>query len=494
MLPTARGVVMGAEAKTKFRLWLPRSRGARWAAVLLAGAIFTLLVLLSHALDATLRGVLERNINSRLQGYRVSLGGAHLELIGLGLSLQNLVVRQQANPEPPVAAIPRLRAGVEWRELLTFHLVGDATFVRPSVHIDLPQLRQEARAQGSLKDRGWQQALEAIYPLKFNRMQVIDGSVVYIDQDPHYPYVISHLELTAGNIRNIHSREHTYPSPVSATGVLFDSGRASLEGNADFLAEPFPGVHANYRLVEVPLDRLRPIVSRANLELHGGILASRGEIEYAPTVKLARVVDLSIRNLRLDYVHTAATAEKEKATAETVASAARRATREPGLTLRLDRLQLESSELGFVQRSQPAYRLYLDRASVTVANLSNHEKEQGPAVARVRGRFQGSGAAHAEVRFHPGAEKLDFALDGEVVDTQLPALNDVLRAYSKLDVAGGRLSVYSQVQVQNGQIRGYVKPLLADLKFYDPKQDKDKPLGKKIVEKIAGGVAKLLEN
>src|SRR6185295_12791963 len=92
------------------------------------------------------------------------------------------------------------------------------------------------------------------------------------------------------------------------------------------------------------------------------------------------------------------------------------------------------------------------------------------------------------------AEKLDFALDGQVVDTQLPALNDVLRAYSKLDVAGGRLSVYSQVQVQNGQIRGYVKPLLADLKFYDPKQDKDKPLGKKIVEKLAGGVAKLLQN
>lgn len=73
-------------------------------------------------------------------------------------------------------------------------------------------------------------------------------------------------------------------------------------------------------------------------------------------------------------------------------------------------------------------------------------------------------------------------------------MNDLLRAYGKLDVAGGAFSVYSEVTVDRGKITGYVKPLVKDVKVFDPQQDEKKPVLKRLYEKIAGGLSHLLEN
>ena len=51
--------------------------------------------------------------------------------------------------------------------------------------------------------------------------------------------------------------------------MVFDTGRAALDGHADFLSVPYPGVHAFYKVQNIPLDRLRPFGERANLTLTG---------------------------------------------------------------------------------------------------------------------------------------------------------------------------------------------------------------------------------
>ena len=104
-------------------------RGLLWLAV--AGVAALLLVLVFSHFDEYLRRNLEAKMNQRLKGYTVSVGHAHLSPFGLALTLERLIIRQQANPEPPVADVPRLKASVEWRELLSFHLVADAVSLRP---------------------------------------------------------------------------------------------------------------------------------------------------------------------------------------------------------------------------------------------------------------------------------------------------------------------------------------------------------------------------
>jgi hypothetical protein len=454
-------------------------------------ALIVALFAASFLLDGYLRRNLESRINQHLHGYRVSLDHAHLQLLNLRLTLRGLTIRQEANPEPPVAAIDRLRASVEWSQLVRRRLVGDLRLDRPRLHIDLPQLRREAADRVSLKDRGWQQALESIYPLKFNTFQVNDGDVIYVDEDPDHPLHLSHLQLSAQNIRNIQSRDRTYPSPIHAEAVVFDSGRATLDGHADFLAAPFPGVQATYHAANVPLARLKPIAQRGNVAIRAGDLSSRGEIEYAPKVKHAHVQEVQVAGLKLDYLHSAATAAAEKRRGAKVAVAVRQAAAEPNLDLKVDRIAVTGGELGLVDRARsPGYRVYLDHADVTVDHLSN----QGPAEVRVTGRFMGSGAARAHALFREEAKGPYLDLDAAIENASLPSLNDLLRSYIHFDVAAGTFSVYAQVKIENGRITGYVKPLFQHIQVYDPRQDREKSLGQKVKERLANVAAKILTN
>jgi hypothetical protein len=458
------------------------------------GVLVVLLIVASFFVDEPMRKSMERRMNASLKGYSVRLPKLHFSLFGGSVTLHDLTIRQQANPEPPVAVIPRLKASVQWSELLTLHVVADFLLDRPRIHLNLPQLQAENRDATPVKDKGWQDALEAIYPFKVNLFRVNDADVVYIDKDPKDTLHIARLTIRANNIRNIHSREHVYPSPVHAEGIVFEKGHAVVDGHADFLAKPFPGIHVGYRLTQVPLDNLRPMIRRANLELKGGTLASNGEIEYAPITKLVRVADLTIDRLRLDYVHTAATAGAETARKEKVAEAAKKATNRSDLTLKLEKLALTNCDVGYVNKAKtPGFRAFISDANLTVTNLSN-QSDEGRATARLTGKFMGSGPTRAVAHFRPESKSADFDFDGAIENTDMTKMNDILRSYGKFDVTAGNFSFYTQLKVANGRIEGYVKPLFQDMKVYDKNQDKDKPLLKKAYEVVVGGVAKLLQN
>ena len=464
----------------------------RHLSIIALAGLLLILAIAAHFFDGYLRRTLEARINQKLHGYHVALGHAHLSPFGLGLTLRDVVIRQDANPEPPVASIPRLKTSVEWGAVLTGHLVADALFVQPQVHVNLPQLETEAKDPAKIKERGWQQAFESIYPLKFNLMQVRDGDLVYIDKDPRWPFHVSHWNASASNIRNIQSRERTYPSAIHTEGVVFDTGRAALDGHADFLSVPYPGVHAFYKAQNIPLDRLRPLGERANLNLRGGSLSSRGEVEYGPRHREARIADVVVNRLRLDYTHTAATAPAEKARGKKVATAVKNP--EPPMPVAIARLSLSDSDLGVIAPVKDGrFRFFVDGANLEVTNLSSGFRK-GPAKATLTGRFLGSGSAHGSSTFRDDRNGPDFNLLLAIDRASLPKINDLLRAYGKFDVAAGTFSVYSEVRVRNGRIDGYVKPLFQDLKVYDPKQDQNKPVLKKIYEKVVGGLAHVLEN
>ena len=60
------------------------------------------------------------------------------------------------------------------------------------------------------------------------------------------------MNLTAQNIRNIRSKDRTYPSDVHLDAVVFQNGRVALDGHADFLAVPIPGVQGDVKLDAIP--------------------------------------------------------------------------------------------------------------------------------------------------------------------------------------------------------------------------------------------------
>jgi len=260
------------------------AKAFRWGAAII---VIILLVpfIASYFMDAPLRKYMETKMNEKLKGYSVHLQKAHIQLIGFSMTLTGLAVSQKAHPDPPIANFPVLQADVNWRALLHGRLVAEFRLEQPEVHVNLLQLSHEAASTVPLKEQGWQQVVEVIYPLKINVLTIHDGSITYIDNDPKKPLRLSHLNLNAENIRNVHLPDKVYPSSFHLETAIFQTGRGVIDGRANLLAEPYPGIKARISLEKIPLDYFKSIVERSNLSIHNGLFSASGDVEYAPHVK-----------------------------------------------------------------------------------------------------------------------------------------------------------------------------------------------------------------
>ena len=82
----------------------------------------------------------------------------------------------------------------------------------------------------------------------------------------------------------------------------------TIDGKANFLDKPFPGVLANYQVERIPLNKFEPEVQRANLHVYRGVLQSKGAVEYSPKIARVEVENATIDGIHLDYVHTSQSA------------------------------------------------------------------------------------------------------------------------------------------------------------------------------------------
>lgn len=469
------------------------SRLFRWV-VGIPVALALVLFIASFFLDEPLRRKMEKNINKDLKGYSVRLPKVHLQLLDLSLTLKEMTVLQQAHPDPPVVSIPYLKASIHWREIFSGKLVAEFMLDGPKININLMQLRSEAANKVSLKERGWQQAVEEIYPLKINNLKISNASITYIDQDPNKPLVLSKLNLQATNIRNINLPDQVYPSSFHLDTAIFDSGFGSIDGKANFLGEPYPGIKGQIKLEKVPLDYFSTVGARSNLTIKGGLLGASGNAEYSPKVKIAHLEKMDIKGMQIDYIHSQRTAAVEKKRAADVGKTAKEISNKSGLLLRADQVSLTGCTIGYVNKgaSKP-YRVFFADTDLKLSNFSNQVSE-GLGKARLTAKFMGSGSTTATGNFRPEKGSADFDLFIKIEDTRLTAMNDLLRAYGDFDVSGGIFSLVTELHVKNDTITGYIKPFFKDVQVYNRRKDNKRGIFHQMYEMMVGGVAGLLEN
>jgi hypothetical protein len=278
-----------------------RSLAARLA-LGFAGFIVLLIIavfIASFFFDGMIRPRLEAAMNRNLKGYHVSPGHAHLQLIGLRLTLSRLLIMQEAHPTPPVANFPTMRFHIYWQELMTGHLLGTVGIWYPKIHIDRAQLATEARSKTPLRERGWQDALQSVYPFKINRLSIYNGEVTYLDGAGPRPLHLARLTFATDNICNIHELNNIYPSRFSGQMTVFDRGRLRVEGRANYLMKPFPGVMADYWLKDAPLSSVTPASRHVNMTIKGGTLSREGRIEYSPKITNVDVTNATINSVDL---------------------------------------------------------------------------------------------------------------------------------------------------------------------------------------------------
>ena len=466
-----------------------------WVFIGVPLAILLLLVYtLAFAIDEPLRRYTEEKMNRALKGYTVHIQKLYFYPHNFSLTLKGLTVIQDAHPDPPVMDIPHLHASVHWRALLHGRVVGDMYIRRPKVYMNLVQLRKEIKDPTPVKERGWQEALEAIYPLKMNHFHIRDGDITYQDQGPFKPLHIRNFNFIATNIRNVRSKEREYPSEYWLDATVFDSGHVHADGNADFLAEPNPTFIGNTKLARIELDYFKPVTNRYNVSVDKGLLSANGQFEFGTKVRRVELEEATVSGIKVEYTHMARTAAAEQARVTGAVKAAQKASNAPDLLLKIAKVRVTQATFGYTNKTtNPPYHLFLADTDVTLTNVSN-QKGQGVGTAKMEAKFMGTGSAVVDVK--TSAEKSGPAMNVSVkiADVSLPTMNDLLRAYGKFEVSSGQFSFYSELNVDNGAITGYVKPLFKDIAVHDPDQQQDNSFGHKVYEKVVGVAAKILKN
>src|SRR5262245_24897941 len=148
-----------------------RDRRIRWFVIV---AVLAIVSVGRQMIDEQMRVRSERVLNDSLEGYRVTLGDVDFHLIGFSLDLEDVVVRQEKVLDRPVATIPLWWTSVHWGALLNGRLVADMAIDHPKVNLDLRNAEAEARDPKPVTEKGWQDAVQAIYLLKIN-LFTIDG-------------------------------------------------------------------------------------------------------------------------------------------------------------------------------------------------------------------------------------------------------------------------------------------------------------------------------
>lgn len=463
------------------------------AAVALVAAIVATFVIEEPA-----RRWFVKAINEPLDGYTVALGDLELHPLSASLSLHDLVVSQDALPDPPIVAIRRIDGTLDWRALLTGARVVSVDVEGPVVRLDLVQLREEAGDDKPVAEKGWQEAFYNVSPLEVNAVRVVEGEVTYLDEPGGTAIHVERLSVRARNIRNVRSEAGDYPSPVEIDAQLLGGAELRVEGKIDFLASPRPLGRVDFSLANAQLERIAPIAHHVDMKVRGGVLSTRGTLEHAANETSVVLRELTLDNVEADYVETSGgpTVAKQavKDASKQAAKAATTSSAETQTRVVIDSLEMKASNFGFVNTTvEPEYRLFVDVATASLHDFSNG-KRQKDAIVKLDGTFMKSGTLRFRGKIRPDhmGPGLDFNL--QLTDTEIKTLNPALRAHGRLDVVAGQLSVYSEVAVRDRRVSGYVKPIIVDLDVYDPAQDRKKPVLNKIYQGTVGAVARLFKN
>jgi hypothetical protein len=142
--------------------------------------------------------------------------------------------------------------------------------------------------------------------------------------------------------------------------------------------------------------------------------------------------------------------------------------------IRLDEVKVDDGTITFRNfSSKPRVDVKATRVNAVVTNLTNADRSGGRRVADMHATalVLGEAPLDTSASFDPLGKFLDFTFELRVLHIDLTKLNDLARAYAKLDFASGKGDFVMELNAHDGRLDGYAKPLFHDMKIFSWKQD-----------------------
>jgi hypothetical protein len=132
--------------------------------------------------------------------------------------------------------------------------------------------------------------------------------------------------------------------------------------------------------------------------------------------------------------------------------------------------RLENGSVHFrTFQSQKPVDVYLSKLDVQVDDLTNVNRSVTPLLTTVNVSALAMDQAKLEMKMKldPFSYKPTFQLDLRLLGLDMTLTNDLVETYGKFDVKHGSFDLVLDVQSQEGELTGYVKPLFRDMVIFD---------------------------
>ena len=144
----------------------------------------------------------------------------------------------------------------------------------------------------------------------------------------------------------------------------------------------------------------------------------------------------------------------------------------------------------------PQVDVFLSRLEGTIDDLTNIHDDVTPMFSTIRAK--GLAMDHArfeyEMQLDPFSYRPTFQLAVRLLGLDVTKTNDLARAYGNFDFESGWFDLVVELDVQEGTVEGYVKPLFRDLKVFDLRTDAREDFFLAFWEAVVGVAAEVFKN
>jgi uncharacterized protein DUF748 len=219
-------------------------------------AFFLVLIAARIALPYLVEDYANRKLVT-LRSYTGHVGDVDIHLWRGAYSIDDVVIQKIGAKRPtPFFRTRRMDLSIEWRNLLRGSVVATARFEQPEVN--LVQGKTEADTQLG-KEEDWRARLEEFFPVRFNTVEVIDGTVRFLAPgiSTHDAITARHVHGAVTNITNVAGSGRETFADFRLDGKVLDGAPAHVAGSVDPLAKQ-PTFDVNLEVKQVQLPQVNP--------------------------------------------------------------------------------------------------------------------------------------------------------------------------------------------------------------------------------------------
>ncbi len=165
------------------------------------------------------------------------------------------------------------------------------------------------------------------------------------------------------------------------------------------------------------------------------------------------------------------------------------------MPLKVNRFEIRDGSIHYVDNTKsPKIDIFLQHAEIIAQNLKNttDNRELLPSPIKATADVY-DGKLSLDMKMNALEKQPTFDLTAELKNTNLVKLNDFFKAYGKFDVSRGTMGLYTEFAAKDGKFKGYVKPIIKDLKVLGAEDKKDN-IVQQVKEGAVGVVSSILKN